>query len=290
MHLEDAERSLRPGAAKVGRGGFYGKSIRRAAAEKTYRGVHKVRDGEGLSGFGYFMMVLTVLGVVAATGLVLWAASLPSRQVSHESPLAVPGLTGLAPLMEPIAEEGSSVPSGTVSATPTATLTPSPTRSRATNSPEPVRPTPEPGAATPRPGVAADAVQASPTPQPFPQIVIQAEDSRNELVGSQVVKCGTCDGGYRVRYVGLGNYLVMHAQVPAAGVRTMGVVYESDGPPRTLKVSVNGGPPQARQVSGSGWETPALMTFQIALPAGAVEIMLYSDAEPGVDVDKVIIQ
>ncbi|RKR87627.1 hypothetical protein BDK92_1918 [Micromonospora pisi] len=280
MRSGDAGRSLRPGATKVGRDGFYGNSIRRAAGERNYRGIHKVRDGGGLSGFGYVLMAMTVLGVIAATGLVLWAATLPPAQASGESALGAPSLS---PLVGPTGEQGSPGPSVT------APVTPTPTRSRSTTSPEAIRPTSDPGATTPRPAESRGAPPTSPTAQPFPQIVIQAEDPRNELLGAQVVRCGTCDGGYRVRYIGDGNHLVMHAQVPVAGPRTMGVVYESDGP-RTLMVSVNGGPPQVRQVTGGSWETPALVTFQIVLPSGSVDIRFYSDAGPGADVDKVIIQ
>ncbi|MEU4555485.1 hypothetical protein [Micromonospora violae] len=128
-------------------------------------------------------------------------------------------------------------------------------------------------------------------PQPFTPIVIQAEDPRNDLRGgAQVVACGQCDAGARVRYIGGPNQLVVRATMPVAGLRTVTVTYESDGR-RSLLISVNNAAPRVCWVNGGGdWETPATFSFSTYLPAGPVELTFYQEGDPAPDVDSIAIR
>ncbi len=130
---------------------------------------------------------------------------------------------------------------------------------------------------------------ASPTASPFTPIVVEAESPGNVLVGSAaVVRCGPCQGGYRVRYLGGPDQLVVKVVVPVDGERRVSIVYECDGP-RTIKIRVNGTFVHRQDVTGPGWETPVNFSFTTQFPAGAVEITLFNDESSAPDIDAVVI-
>jgi hypothetical protein len=126
-------------------------------------------------------------------------------------------------------------------------------------------------------------------PTPFTPISVQAQDPGNILTGgAAVVACATCDGGYRVRYICLGCQLVIRTTIPVSGLRTLTVVYETDGP-RELKISINGAPPLIRTVLGTDWATPETFDFTAVLPAGTLLLTFYNDESPAPDINKVVI-
>jgi hypothetical protein len=123
----------------------------------------------------------------------------------------------------------------------------------------------------------------------FSPLSVEAEDPGNlRSGGAKVFDCDQCDGGQRVGYLVGTSQLSVRATLSAGGTRTITVVYETDGP-RTLKVSLNAVPLLAREVTGSGWETPRTFQFTAALPAGQVLFTFYNDDGPAPDVDKLII-
>jgi hypothetical protein len=123
----------------------------------------------------------------------------------------------------------------------------------------------------------------------FTPISVQAEDPRNLLTGGAAVSaCATCDGGYRVRYLCQGCQLIVRTTLPVSGVRTVTVVYESDGL-RTLKISINAAKPLIFTVAGQEWTTPLTFHFTAELPAGSLLLAFYNDEGPAPDIDKIVI-
>ena len=122
-------------------------------------------------------------------------------------------------------------------------------------------------------------------------VTMEAEDPGNLLSPpAAIVACDTCDGGFRVRYLGgvTGGQVVVRATLPAAGLTRVTVVYESLGF-RVFKISINGAPPLLRNVSGPDWTTPSTFSFDATLPAGTVLLRFYNDESPAPDLDKVIL-
>jgi hypothetical protein len=139
---------------------------------------------------------------------------------------------------------------------------------------------------------AANAVEPAASmssPGHFIPISIQAEDPANLLSGgAAVVACGTCDGGYRVRYICTSCRLVVRTTLAVPGSRTVTVVYESNGS-RAVKISFNGARPLIRTVSGPDWTTPQTLRFTAVLPAGTLLVAFYNDESPAPDIDKVVV-
>jgi hypothetical protein len=119
---------------------------------------------------------------------------------------------------------------------------------------------------------------------------IAAGDPANTQIHTHVIDCVTCAAGSRVQYLGEGHTTVVNLRkVPVGGRRTMTVVYESDGP-RTLDITVAGGPVISRTLSGAGdWVTPARVRIPITLPAGSSRIVFFNNQGPAPDLDQILI-
>lgn len=136
---------------------------------------------------------------------------------------------------------------------------------------------------------AGESAASASSPGHFTPISVQAEDPGNLLSGgAAVVACGTCDGGYRVRYICLSCQLVVRTTLTVPGSRTVTVVYESEGS-RTIKITLNGARPVIRTVSGPDWTTPQTLRFTAVLPAGTLLLTFYNDESAAPDLDKVVI-
>jgi hypothetical protein len=145
-------------------------------------------------------------------------------------------------------------------------------------------PTPTPSGAASGPLFASAVVPAG-----FAPISIQAEDPLNRLTGgASVVSCATCRGGHRVRYLCPTCAVEVRFTLPVAGSRKVTVWYEVDGP-RSIKVSVNGGPSRSWPVDGPDWSVPRSFDFTADLPAGQVSLRLYNDDSPAPDLDEIAI-
>jgi hypothetical protein len=146
---------------------------------------------------------------------------------------------------------------------------------------------------TPDPSGPATSERISPTTSRPAAVItpvsVQAEDPGNLLSRpASVVRCDTCDGGYRVRYIGGAGQVVVRATLPAAGWIHVTVIYECQGS-RTFKISINGAPALVRTVSGPDWKTPQTFTFDASFPAGTVLVSFYNDDSPAPDLDKVVL-
>jgi hypothetical protein len=95
-------------------------------------------------------------------------------------------------------------------------------------------------------------------------------------------------GGARVGYIGATAQVVVVANLPSSGLRTIRVTYETDGL-RQLKIKANGTDVEARWLNGSGWEVPNSFEFTTMLPAGPLRLMFYNDVTSAPDVDQVVI-
>jgi hypothetical protein len=209
------------------------------------------------------------------------------RLVSQQWPLLLlAACIGVAAIVVPplVIPRGGHGPSGALpapvsSATTVTTFVAS--EPAVTATPEPFTP-PASGAAAAPTGIGS--------PDGFVPVTVQAEDPGNLLAApAQVVSCVSCDGGYRVRYIGLNaGQVVVRTSLPVAGLRTVTVVYESDGP-RAFKISINGARPLTQTVSGPGWTTPERFSFSATLPAGLLLMTFYNDEAPAPDLDAVII-
>jgi hypothetical protein len=151
-------------------------------------------------------------------------------------------------------------------------------------------PTTTPDTSTPPASGSATAPTGIRSPAGFEPVTVQAEDPGNLLTApAEVVDCPTCDGGQRVRYIGMGpGQVVVRTTLSTAGLRTVTVVYESEGL-RTFKVSINGATPLIRNAAGPDWTTPQRFSFSARLPAGLVLIAFYNDQAPAPDLDAVTI-
>jgi hypothetical protein len=120
----------------------------------------------------------------------------------------------------------------------------------------------------------------------FTPVSVQAEDPGNTLDnGAAITDCDTCDGGYRVRYVGR---VTVYLTIAAAGSHTLTTTYESDGDLRSINVSINGGAPTNVRTPGDSWTTPQTFDLTVAFPAGRVSIAYYND-RLAPDIDKVAV-
>ncbi len=127
------------------------------------------------------------------------------------------------------------------------------------------------------------------SPAAFTPIVIEAEDPANRLTGGAgVTACATCHGGARVRYLCFTCVLEVRAVLPVAGLRTVTVGYEVDGP-RSVKVGVNGAPARTWQVTGPEWTAPRSFQFTAELPAGELRLTIFNDETPAPDIDVVTV-
>jgi hypothetical protein len=153
-------------------------------------------------------------------------------------------------------------------------------------------PLPSPSAAAPSPAASAP-VTPSATPSAsrasFTPIAAEAEGALSILTGdAAATDCVTCHGGGRVRYIGNSSRVTVRATVPVSGRRTLTIVYEADGP-RSLKVSVNDGPPRTFPVTGPGWTTPRTLHFTADLSAGPLRVSLFNDESPAPDIDAILL-
>lgn len=258
-----------------------------AQDNKAYRGARRAggaRRKRGAAALAVAGLATVVLGVQ------IGVVAMPSER-GTSAPTADPDVdTGMA--LVPAAPGVSGRPVGSVTSSPTVTVspgsTPSPSGSASVRQPTPsVSSTPTPSRT---PGGSASSVAPVPSATAFAPFTVQAEDPRNELHGdAQVVGCPTCDGGARVRYIQGASDLVVNLTVPVAGMRRVTVRYES-GNYRPLQVSVNGGAPYTVWGSGAGdWDTPADFSISTYLPAGQIRIRLYHETDPAVDVDSVTV-
>ncbi|HWS35969.1 MAG TPA: hypothetical protein VN408_24930 [Actinoplanes sp.] len=121
----------------------------------------------------------------------------------------------------------------------------------------------------------------------FTPLVAQAEDAALSG-GAEVLECAACDGNARV--AGLGR-IDASFDVPAAGRRTITVLYQADGV-RHLIVAVNGADTVGvLRVSGADRPAPRRAEVYAQIPAGPVTISLYADpAGRAPDIDKIIIR
>ncbi|WP_432826600.1 hypothetical protein [Dactylosporangium sp. CA-092794] len=149
---------------------------------------------------------------------------------------------------------------------------------------------PPAGPASPPQSVSPSPPAASPSAPPrFAPISIQAEDPGNRLSGgASAVACATCRGGHRVRYLCATCALLVRTTLPVAGQRTVTVYYEVDGP-RSIKISINGGPARGWPVTGPDWTTPQAFHFTVELPAGELQLRFYNDDSPAPDLDEVVV-
>jgi hypothetical protein len=123
----------------------------------------------------------------------------------------------------------------------------------------------------------------------FKPIVVEAEAPSNILQGgAEVVACAPCQGGYRVRYLGVSERLVVPINIPVGGKRRVSIVYECDGS-RKIKVSINGALVDTRSVIGVSWETPLNFSFTTHISAGPVVITLFNDESNAPDIDAIVI-
>ena len=138
--------------------------------------------------------------------------------------------------------------------------------------------------------VRPSATSSSPRPT-FQPIRIAATDQANNLIDVEKIDCATCASGSRVQYVGQGHAVIVRVRgVPAAGRRTLVIVYETEGS-RPLDVIVNDGETVSLKLPGKGsWTTPARYNLPITLPAGDSEIKFFHASEPAPDLDQFLIE
>ncbi|MFG2039887.1 hypothetical protein [Dactylosporangium sp. NPDC048998] len=144
------------------------------------------------------------------------------------------------------------------------------------------------GAPSEAPSAAHSSLPAAPPVPAFRAISLHAADDANLRKGARVIDCPSCDGGRRVGYIGGPNTLAIRvADVPAAGDRTLVIVYETQDP-RTLMVTVNDGPVHTMSLSGAGdYLIPATASLRVYLPAGTSWIRFFNDAGPAPDINRI---
>ncbi|TDV35447.1 hypothetical protein [Actinophytocola oryzae] len=132
-------------------------------------------------------------------------------------------------------------------------------------------------------------VTSSPPPA-FQSITVHAADPANLRTGARVIECASCRGGSRVGYIGGPNLLAVRvAAVPTAGTRTLTIVYETEEP-RTLKVAVNDGTTQTRQLAGAAsLLIPATTTLEVFVPAGDSWIRFFNDTGSAPDINEIVL-
>ncbi|GAA2362717.1 hypothetical protein [Dactylosporangium salmoneum] len=154
---------------------------------------------------------------------------------------------------------------------------------------------PSPVPVAPSHGVPSDV--ASPVASPvgsaiaspsFAVISLHAADDANLRKGARVIDCVSCDGGRRVGYIGGPNTLAIRvAGVPAAGERTLTIVYETQDP-RTLRIAVNDGPVHTMSLAGAGdYLIPARTELTVFLPRGTSWIRFFNENGPAPDINRI---
>ncbi len=79
------------------------------------------------------------------------------------------------------------------------------------------------------------------------------------------------------------------AGVPAAGTRTLTIVYETEEQ-RTLMVAVNDGTPQTRRLAGAAsLLIPATTSVEVFVPAGDSWIKFFNDTGSAPDINEVVL-
>jgi hypothetical protein len=127
-------------------------------------------------------------------------------------------------------------------------------------------------------------------PPAFQGTTVHAADPANIRTGARVIECASCRGGSRVGYIGGPNVLAVRvAGVPAAGTRTLTIVYETEEP-RTLMVAVNDGAPQTRRLTGAAsLLIPATTSVEVFVPAGDSWIRFFNDSGSAPDINEVVL-
>jgi hypothetical protein len=207
----------------------------------------------------------TVLAVgVAATAVLVPPLVVPSPPVAAPPPSAAPPGT-------------PSVVTSTVLVTPPVVTPPVVT----------------PSAAAP----SADSAVADPPipvtssrPPAFRSTTVHAADPANLRSGARVIECASCRGGSRVGYIGGPNTLAIPVVgVAEAGTRTLTIVYETEEP-RTLKVAVNDGTAQSRQLTGAAsLLIPATTSVEVFVPAGTSWIRFFNDTGSAPDINEIVL-
>ena len=117
---------------------------------------------------------------------------------------------------------------------------------------------------------------------------IAAEDYHNTIAGGAVIaSCPACSDGQKVGYIGNGsaNYVQFNdVSVSAAGTYTLTFAYLLSGS-RSFAISVNGGPDQVVNLTGSSWSTPVTASVPIRLSAGTNTIRFHNDTAYAPDLD-----
>jgi len=109
--------------------------------------------------------------------------------------------------------------------------------------------------------------------------------------GASISGCSTCSGGSKVGNLYNTASVTLRINACSAGLFNMVVTYCSGDNTRSLSVSTNNGPAVTKNVPNSGgWSTPATISYQVQLNAGANTIRLYQAANGyGPDIDKIFI-
>ncbi|WP_432842674.1 hypothetical protein [Dactylosporangium sp. CA-092794] len=151
---------------------------------------------------------------------------------------------------------------------------------------------PAPDAPAPAPPVAAPSpapVSSAAAPSPAVEVISRhAADGANLRKGARIIECPSCDGGRRVGYIGGPNTLAIRVDgVPAAGERTLVIVYETQDP-RTLKVAVGDGPVHTLALSGAAdYLIPARTRLTVYVPAGTSWIRFFNDEGSAPDINRI---
>lgn len=132
--------------------------------------------------------------------------------------------------------------------------------------------------------------EATRVPAPFARTTVEAEDEGNEVsAGAGRADCAGCHGGGRVRYLGGAARLTVRVPVDLSGMRTITVIYETDGW-RTLKIDLNGTLVLERELGGAGWEVPREFRFTAVMEAGTAVLTFYNDESPAPDIDAITVE
>ncbi|MEU4645407.1 hypothetical protein [Micromonospora sp. NPDC023814] len=183
----------------------------------------------------------------------------------------------------------TATPPSAAASPPPRTPTSSPTPSRLPRPSLPPTSTSEPTTGPGRGAASTPPRTTSPPPAVFVPLRIEAEAPTNVVSGgATAVPCGPCSGGTRVGYIDAAASVVVIADLPTSGQRTVRVTYETDGP-RQIKIKANGVQVDTRWLDGDGWESPRSFTFTAMLPAGPLRLAFYNDQSPSPDIDQVTI-
>ena len=247
-----------------------------------------IRSHRRVKGRQRTVVVATLALATATVTAAVVGEGWPYRTTRPPLPGAPPtaGAVAAPPATTTAGQGAQAGPTATASATPAATTPPPPT-------PAP-SPTPRPAAPRTSPtiagrGAASTPTRTTPPPRAFVPLRIEAEAPTNVVAGGAApVSCASCSGGTRIGYIGATASLVVIADLPTSGQRTIRVTYETDGP-REIRIKANGVPVETRWLDGDGWESPRSFTFTTTLPAGVLQLTFYNDQSPSPDIDQVTI-